>query len=155
MGPAPWRGLSLCSGPALPEAPFAFLRQESSTVHLPFFLGGAGAAFLDLPYVFLWGGGNIPGLSVFIFIFFWGGGSQPGFGACNASGWFRRLAIVGGTNVMALMVRETALAAHGSVVMTQSGLFDHMAFWPFMVLVISVLLNFARIILFAASSSCL
>ncbi|CAJ1430088.1 unnamed protein product [Effrenium voratum] len=52
------------------------------------------------------------------------------------------LAIVGGTNVMALMVRETALAAHGSVVMTQSGLFDHMAFWPFMVLVISVLLIF-------------
>mmetsp|Transcript_3624 Transcript_3624/g.7688 ORF Transcript_3624/g.7688 Transcript_3624/m.7688 type:complete len:594 (-) Transcript_3624:5-1786(-) len=52
------------------------------------------------------------------------------------------LAIVGGTNVMALMVRETALAAHASVLLTQSTFFEYLPFWPLLVLVISFLLPF-------------
>ena len=53
---------------------------------------------------------------------------------------FYRLAIVGGTNVMALMVRETALAAHGSVLLANNGIFEYVSFWPFLVVVISILL---------------
>lgn len=52
-----------------------------------------------------------------------------------------RLAIVGGTNVMALMVRETALAAHTSVLLTQSAFFEYLPFWPLLVLVIFFLLR--------------
>jgi len=52
------------------------------------------------------------------------------------------LAIVGGTNVMALMVRETALAAHGSVLLANNGIFEYVSFWPFLVVVISILLLF-------------
>ncbi|CAE7807593.1 PHO91 [Symbiodinium sp. CCMP2456] len=52
------------------------------------------------------------------------------------------LAIVGGTNVMALMVRETALAAKGSAIMTQMGLIGGLSFWPFTALVISTLIVF-------------
>jgi len=55
------------------------------------------------------------------------------------------LAIVGGTNVMALMVRETALAAHGSTMVLQSGLITSLSFWPFMVIVIVTLLVFGTI----------
>lgn len=54
--------------------------------------------------------------------------------------FLQRLAIVGGTNVMALMVRETALAAHASVLLTQSTFFEYLPFWPLLVLVISFLL---------------
>eukprot|EP00439_Symbiodinium_sp_Y106_P061057 s4915_g9.t1 len=52
------------------------------------------------------------------------------------------LAIVGGTNVMALMVRETALAAKGSAIMTEMGLIGGLSFWPFTALVISTLIIF-------------
>ncbi|CAK9003700.1 unnamed protein product [Durusdinium trenchii] len=51
------------------------------------------------------------------------------------------LAIVGGTNVMAVMIRETALAANASVLLTQ-GIFDFLAFWPFLILVVCLLLIF-------------
>ena len=61
-------------------------------------------------------------------------------GGSTGNPGFYRLAIVGGTNVMALMVRETALAAHGSVLLANNGIFEYVSFWPFLVVVISILL---------------
>ena len=43
---------------------------------------------------------------------------------------------------MALMVRETALAAHGSVLLANNGIFEYVSFWPFLVVVIAILLCF-------------
>eukprot|EP00930_Biecheleria_cincta_P054276 TRINITY_DN4027_c0_g1_i1.p1 TRINITY_DN4027_c0_g1~~TRINITY_DN4027_c0_g1_i1.p1 ORF type:complete len:716 (+),score=117.70 TRINITY_DN4027_c0_g1_i1:57-2204(+) len=56
------------------------------------------------------------------------------------------LAITGGTNVMATIIRETALAALGSKVLSQSGVFEMLPFWPLLALVIVILVPLGALI---------
>lgn len=46
------------------------------------------------------------------------------------------LAITGGTNVMGMIIRETALAALGSKTLSEAGAFEVLPFWPLMAVII-------------------
>jgi len=55
------------------------------------------------------------------------------------------LAIVGGTNVMAMMVRETALAAQGLNVLSKMGFFEAITFWPLSAIIVVSLMAFSTV----------
>jgi len=118
---------------------------EMSQIHW-FFLAAAGAVVLGItvfaevlePVV---GSPAILSLGIVVLVFGSGFMTREEFLTLD----WDLLAIVGGTNVMAMMVRETALAAQGLSVLSKTGLFGAISFWPLSATIVVSLMAFSTV----------